>query len=177
MLRIRWHNVRSTSAASRRLSLGLPLRHGGQTSFESSDDDQKNPSGSPTSPTAAPVIPVAAGSSTRWVSSLRRIVSRYVRKREFPAVAATRETTRAILQEIQLPVFWTFHNVTSRNIFRKRDIHETFYSRALKLLCKIDDLWYIYFLFLFRYEKFFHVIFFILLISIANFFQDTADFF
>lgn len=57
----------SGSTTSRRLSLGLPLRHGGQTSFESSDDDQKNPSGSPTSPTAAPVIPAAAGSSTRWV--------------------------------------------------------------------------------------------------------------
>lgn len=55
----------SASANSRRLSLGLPLRHPGQTSFESSDDDQKNPSGSPTSPIAAPVIPAAAGSSTR----------------------------------------------------------------------------------------------------------------
>ncbi|XP_015608965.1 RING finger protein nhl-1 isoform X5 [Cephus cinctus] len=62
----------SASAASRRLSLGLPLRHTGQTSFESSDDDQKNPSGSPTSPTAAPVIPAAAGSSTRSQYLLKR---------------------------------------------------------------------------------------------------------
>lgn len=62
-----FHFICSGSTTSRRLSLGLPLRHGGQTSFESSDDDQKNPSGSPTSPTAAPVIPAAAGSSTRWV--------------------------------------------------------------------------------------------------------------
>ncbi|KZC10427.1 RING finger protein nhl-1 [Dufourea novaeangliae] len=66
----------SSSATSRRLSLGLPLRHAGQTSFESSDDDQKNPSGSPTSPTAAPVIPAAAGSST---SNGRR--SHYLLKR------------------------------------------------------------------------------------------------
>lgn len=57
--------LENSGSTSRRLSLGLPLRHGGQTSFESSDDDQKNPSGSPTSPTAAPVIPAAAGSSTR----------------------------------------------------------------------------------------------------------------
>ncbi|KAF7399548.1 hypothetical protein HZH68_008140 [Vespula germanica] len=62
----------SASATSRRLSLGLPLRHTGQTSFESSDDDQKNPSGSPTSPTAAPVIPAAAGSSTRSNYLLKR---------------------------------------------------------------------------------------------------------
>ncbi|XP_015114048.1 RING finger protein nhl-1 isoform X1 [Diachasma alloeum] len=62
----------STSAASRRLSLGLPLRHVGQTSFESSDDDQKNPSGSPTSPTAAQGIPAAAGSSTRNQYMLKR---------------------------------------------------------------------------------------------------------
>ncbi|XP_074113806.1 tripartite motif containing protein thin isoform X3 [Cotesia typhae] len=62
----------STSAASRRLSLGLPLRHAGQTSFESSDDDQKNPSGSPTSPTAAHGIPAVAGSSTRNQYLLKR---------------------------------------------------------------------------------------------------------
>ncbi|XP_057336422.1 RING finger protein nhl-1 isoform X1 [Microplitis mediator] len=62
----------STSAASRRLSLGLPLRHAGQTSFESSDDDQKNPSGSPTSPTAAQGIPAVAGSSTRGQYLLKR---------------------------------------------------------------------------------------------------------
>ncbi|KAJ8675930.1 hypothetical protein QAD02_011716 [Eretmocerus hayati] len=60
------------SSASRRLSLGLPLRHTGQASFESSDDDQKNPSGSPTSPTAAPGIPAAAGSSTRGQYLLKR---------------------------------------------------------------------------------------------------------
>ncbi|XP_015523719.1 RING finger protein nhl-1 isoform X2 [Neodiprion lecontei] len=62
----------SASAASRRLSLGLPLRHTGQTSFESSDEDQKNPSGSPTSPTAAPAIHAAAGSSTRGQYLLKR---------------------------------------------------------------------------------------------------------
>ncbi|XP_051163660.1 RING finger protein nhl-1 isoform X3 [Leptopilina boulardi] len=62
----------SASATSRRLSLGLPLRHPGQTSFESSDDDQKNPSGSPTSPIAAPVIPAPAGSSTRGQYLLKR---------------------------------------------------------------------------------------------------------
>ncbi|CAD6208110.1 GSCOCG00010373001-RA-CDS [Cotesia congregata] len=62
----------SASAASRRLSLGLPLRHAGQTSFESSDDDQKNPSGSPTSPTAAHGIPAVAGSSTRNQYLLKR---------------------------------------------------------------------------------------------------------
>ncbi|XP_014229405.1 serine-rich adhesin for platelets isoform X2 [Trichogramma pretiosum] len=62
----KYHVGSSASSASRRLSLGLPLRHNaGQASFESSDDDQKNPSGSPTSPTAAPAIPAAAGSSTR----------------------------------------------------------------------------------------------------------------
>ncbi|XP_033220495.1 RING finger protein nhl-1 isoform X2 [Belonocnema kinseyi] len=62
----------SASATSRRLSLGLPLRQPGQTSFESSDDDQKNPSGSPTSPIAAPAIPAAAGSSTRGQYLLKR---------------------------------------------------------------------------------------------------------
>ncbi|KAF4518139.1 hypothetical protein B566_EDAN008841 [Ephemera danica] len=40
----------SSSAAARRLSLGLPLRN---ASLESSDDDQKNTPTSPTSPTAA----------------------------------------------------------------------------------------------------------------------------
>ena len=41
----------STSAAARRLSLGLPLRS--STEVGSSDDDQKNMQGSPTTPTAA----------------------------------------------------------------------------------------------------------------------------
>ncbi|XP_034950960.1 RING finger protein nhl-1 isoform X2 [Chelonus insularis] len=62
----------SASTVSRRLSLGLPLRHTGQTSFESSDDDQKNPAGSPTSPTVAPGIPAVTGSSTRNQYLLKR---------------------------------------------------------------------------------------------------------
>lgn len=41
----------SSSAAARRLSLGLPLRS--STELGSSDDDQKNMQGSPTTPTAA----------------------------------------------------------------------------------------------------------------------------
>lgn len=41
----------SSSAAARRLSLGLPLRS--STEIGSSDDDQKNMQGSPTTPTAA----------------------------------------------------------------------------------------------------------------------------
>lgn len=42
----------SSNTASRRLSLGLPLRHT-TGSIESSDDDQKNLQGSPTTLTAA----------------------------------------------------------------------------------------------------------------------------
>ncbi|KAL0268206.1 UNVERIFIED_CONTAM: hypothetical protein PYX00_010235 [Menopon gallinae] len=56
-----------SSVSSRRLSLGLPLRHN-SASFESSDDDQKNMSGSPTSPTAtaaAGFVAAAAGSTLR----------------------------------------------------------------------------------------------------------------
>lgn len=47
----------NSSAAARRLSLGLPLRS--STELGSSDDDQKNMQGSPTTPTAATVA--AAG--------------------------------------------------------------------------------------------------------------------
>lgn len=46
----------STSSASRRLSLGLPLRPNNSTSVESSDDDQKNLEGSPNSPTVATAV-------------------------------------------------------------------------------------------------------------------------
>ncbi|XP_049958896.1 RING finger protein nhl-1 isoform X1 [Schistocerca serialis cubense] len=60
----------SSTSASRRLSLGLPLRHN-SASIESSDDDQKNPAGSPTSPTAAGFA-AAAGTSPR---------SQYLQKR------------------------------------------------------------------------------------------------
>lgn len=45
-----------TSATSRRLSLGLPLRGNNSASVESSDDDQKNLEGSPNSPTAATAV-------------------------------------------------------------------------------------------------------------------------
>lgn len=51
----------SSSAAARRLSLGLPLRS--STEVGSSDDDQKNMQGSPTTPTAAMA---AAGKSTMF---------------------------------------------------------------------------------------------------------------
>ncbi|KAK6618373.1 hypothetical protein RUM44_002825 [Polyplax serrata] len=59
----------TSSLNSRRLSLGLPLRHN-SASFESSDDDQKNMLGSPTSPTVTAAVPAgfvaaAAGSTLR----------------------------------------------------------------------------------------------------------------
>ncbi|XP_021928085.1 RING finger protein nhl-1 isoform X2 [Zootermopsis nevadensis] len=65
----------ASATAARRLSLGLPLRHN-SASVDSSDDDQKNPGGSPTSPTAATVaatgFAAAAGSCPR---------SQYLQKR------------------------------------------------------------------------------------------------
>ncbi|XP_066146292.1 RING finger protein nhl-1 isoform X1 [Euwallacea fornicatus] len=56
----------SSSAAARRLSLGLPLRS--STELASSDDDQKNMLGSPTTPTAmaaAGIAAAAVGTSPR----------------------------------------------------------------------------------------------------------------
>ncbi|XP_075237068.1 tripartite motif containing protein thin isoform X2 [Lycorma delicatula] len=62
----------SGPSASRRLSLGLPLRN--NSTVESSDDDQKNLSGSPTSPTqtTAPQAGFVVGTSPR---------SQYLQKR------------------------------------------------------------------------------------------------
>ncbi|KAL1491911.1 hypothetical protein ABEB36_012432 [Hypothenemus hampei] len=51
----------SSSAAARRLSLGLPLRS--STELASSDDDQKNMLGSPTTPTAATAAGIAAAAA------------------------------------------------------------------------------------------------------------------
>lgn len=61
----------STSSASRRLSLGLPLRQANE--LASSDDDSKNELGSPTSPTVAAGITGVAGISPRTL---------YLRKRQ-----------------------------------------------------------------------------------------------
>nr|XP_018905409.1 PREDICTED: RING finger protein nhl-1 isoform X1 [Bemisia tabaci] len=68
------------SSVSRRLSVGLPLRHN-STSIESSDDDQKNTQGSPHSPTstiaATAATPQQAGFTT--VGSTPK--SQYMQKR------------------------------------------------------------------------------------------------
>ncbi|XP_055837752.1 RING finger protein nhl-1 isoform X3 [Episyrphus balteatus] len=61
----------SSSSASRRLSLGLPLRQANE--IASSDDDSKNGLGSPTSPTVAAGITGVAGTSPRQL---------YLRKRQ-----------------------------------------------------------------------------------------------
>nr|CAD7415139.1 unnamed protein product [Timema poppensis] len=66
----------ASSTAARRLSLGLPLRHN-SASIESSDDDQKNPGGSPTSLTAATAV--AAGFAVAAAGSSPR--SQYLQKR------------------------------------------------------------------------------------------------
>lgn len=56
----------ASTTAARRLSLGLPLRHN-STSVESSDDDQKNPGGSPTPPTAATAATAAAAGTHLFI--------------------------------------------------------------------------------------------------------------
>ncbi|XP_055921453.1 RING finger protein nhl-1 isoform X2 [Eupeodes corollae] len=61
----------TSSSASRRLSLGLPLRQANE--IASSDDDSKNGLGSPTSPTVAAGITGVAGTSPRQL---------YLRKRQ-----------------------------------------------------------------------------------------------
>uniref|UniRef100_A0A1B6E225 RING-type domain-containing protein n=1 Tax=Clastoptera arizonana TaxID=38151 RepID=A0A1B6E225_9HEMI len=63
----------SSSTNSRRLSLGLPLR---SNTLESSDDDQKNMSGSPNSPTQAIATPVgfaAVGTRQQYLQKRRQL--------------------------------------------------------------------------------------------------------